>query len=57
MEKGGARYDLVSMSERMLFQRSSLVRDMGIMVFTPGMVPKKNAWKIVKYLRALCVES
>jgi hypothetical protein len=33
------------------------IQDRGIVIFTPGMVTKERAWRIVEYLRALCVES
>jgi hypothetical protein len=33
------------------------IQDRDMVVFTPGMVNKEKAWKIVPYFRALCVES
>jgi hypothetical protein len=32
------------------------ILDREMMVFTPGIVTKEKAWKIVGYLQALCVE-
>jgi len=33
------------------------IQDGEIVIFTPGMVTKEKAWRIVEYLQALCVES
>lgn len=32
------------------------IQDREMVVFTPGMVIKEKAWKIVGYLQALCVK-
>ena len=33
------------------------IQDREIVIFTPGMVTKEKALRIVEYIRALCVES